>query len=69
MFLVRHSVSFVDKNEEKCYTIHIKAHHPIAYADAFAVALSQREDATLVTGDPEPRHVESLITIEWLPQG
>ena len=48
---------------------HIKAHHPIAYADAFAVALAQRKDATLVTGDPELRHVEHLITIEWLPEG
>jgi len=32
---------------------HIKAHHPLSYADAFAVALAQQLDAVIVTGDPE----------------
>ncbi len=31
----------------------IKADHPMAFADAFAVALSVAQDATLWTGDPE----------------
>jgi predicted nucleic acid-binding protein len=31
----------------------IKADHPIAYADAFAAALTVAGDATLWTGDPE----------------
>ncbi len=31
----------------------IKATHPMAYADAFAAALTIAEDATLWTGDPE----------------
>jgi predicted nucleic acid-binding protein len=31
----------------------IKADHPMAYADAFAAALSSTHDATLWTGDPE----------------
>ena len=48
---------------------HIKAHHRLSYADAFAVALAQQTQATLLTGDPEFRAVEHLITIEWLPQG
>lgn len=47
---------------------HIKALHPIAYADAFAVALAQCENAALMTGDPELQRVENLVTIEWLPQ-
>ena len=47
---------------------HIKAHHRLSYADAFAVALAQQTQATLVTGDPEFRGVEHLVTIEWLPQ-
>lgn len=47
---------------------HVKAHHPLSYADAFAVALAQDLRATLLTGDPEFRQVEHLITIEWLPQ-
>lgn len=47
---------------------HIKAHHRLSYADAFAAALAQQTQATLLTGDPEFRAVEHLITIEWLPQ-
>ncbi len=45
---------------------HIKAVHPIAYADAFAAALATREDAVLVTGDPEFAAVEGTIRVEWL---
>ena len=45
---------------------HIKAHHPISYADAFALALAQLKGATLLTGDPEFRKVEHLANIEWL---
>ena len=44
----------------------IKADFPIAYADAIATAAAQRQEATLVTGDPEFRKVEHLVTIEWL---
>jgi len=47
---------------------HLKAHHAISYADAFAAALTEGLTATLVTGDPEFRKVEGRITIEWLPQ-
>jgi ribonuclease VapC len=44
----------------------IKADFPIAYADAVATAAAQRQEATLVTGDPEFRKVEHLVTIDWL---
>ena len=45
---------------------YVKTHHAISYADAFAVALAQELDATVVTGDPEFRQVESLVQIGWL---
>jgi predicted nucleic acid-binding protein len=45
---------------------HIKAHHPLSYADAFAVAAAVRENAVVVTGDLEFKSVEELIKIEWL---
>ena len=32
---------------------HIKAQHPMAYADCFATALAQTKEATLITGGPE----------------
>jgi predicted nucleic acid-binding protein len=46
----------------------VKAHYRLSYADAFAVALAQQTQAALLTGDPEFRAVEHLITIEWLPE-
>ncbi len=46
----------------------IKSQYPISYADAFTVALAQELKATLVTGDPEFKAVESLIQILWLPR-
>jgi ribonuclease VapC len=45
---------------------HIKAHHPLSYADAFAAAAAMRENAMVVTGDPEFKSVEELIKVEWL---
>lgn len=44
----------------------IKADYPMAYADAFAVATAMKEDAVVITGDPEFRQVEHLVTIDWL---
>ncbi len=45
---------------------HVKAQHPIAFADAFVVALALAEGATIVTGDPEFREVERLVPVRWL---
>jgi uncharacterized protein len=43
----------------------LKATHKMSYADGFAVALALRENASLVTGDPELRHMHD-IHIEWI---
>lgn len=45
---------------------HIKAHHAISYADAFAVAAAQEQQATLLTGDPEFGKAAASIAVEWL---
>jgi predicted nucleic acid-binding protein len=47
---------------------HIKAQHPIAYADCFAAALAQTEGATLITGDPEfeRAEIDASLPILWL---
>jgi predicted nucleic acid-binding protein len=42
----------------------LKAEHPIAYADAFAVATAIARGATLVTGDPELLDAELDVDIE-----
>lgn len=44
----------------------IKAQYPIAYPDAFIVATALREEARIITGDPDFKKVEHLVQIEWL---
>ena len=44
----------------------IKAGYPVAFADAFCVALARRVQGCVITGDPEFKSVEGLIAIEWL---
>ncbi|OGO31908.1 MAG: hypothetical protein A2136_08900 [Chloroflexi bacterium RBG_16_54_11] len=47
---------------------HIKANHGIAYADAFAVAAAIESGAKVLTGDPEFRYVEKLVSVQRLEQ-
>jgi predicted nucleic acid-binding protein len=44
----------------------IKAHYPLSYADCFAIQTAVKEEASLVTGDPDFKKVEKLIEIDWL---
>jgi len=44
----------------------IKAEHPLSFADYFAVATAGKEKAVIMTGDPEFKRIEKLVTIEWL---
>ena len=44
----------------------IKAQYPISSTDAFAVALAQEFNATIVTGDSEFKQVESIVKLSWL---
>ncbi len=48
---------------------HIKAHYPVAYADAFAIVTAQDQQGILVTGDPEfkPVAAAGMVQVEWLP--
>jgi ribonuclease VapC len=46
---------------------HIKARHPMSYADAFSAALSKSKNAVLLTGDPEFKSIEEAVSIHWLP--
>ena len=48
---------------------HIKANYQMSYADAFAVALTQKFGCKLLSGDPELKGVgdAGIIDIEWLP--
>ena len=44
----------------------IKAQYPLSYVDAFVVALSQKINGIIVTGDPEFRNIEDIAEIIWL---
>jgi uncharacterized protein len=44
----------------------IKAKQALSYADCFAIQTSLREDAPLITGDPEFKKADKLVQIEWL---
>ena len=44
----------------------LKAAHAMSYSDAFAAALAQELNATLVTGDLEFKSVEGIVRILWL---
>jgi predicted nucleic acid-binding protein len=44
----------------------IKAEYAISYADCFAAATALRYEAAILTGDPEFKKIESLLSIEWV---
>jgi predicted nucleic acid-binding protein len=51
---LRAAVALDDVTAERVLAAaHIKAEHPIAFADCFAAATATARDATLLTGDPE----------------
>ncbi len=52
--------------QEVIHAAKIKARYPLSYADCFAVATAIKEKATIVTGDPDFKHVEKIVGIEWL---
>lgn len=45
---------------------HVKAHHALSSADAFAVALAQEVRGRVVTGDPEFETVEAVVPVQWI---
>lgn len=44
----------------------IKATKPVSFADAFVIALAQKEKATIVTHDPEFMAIKDEVAILWL---
>jgi len=60
-------IEFLPADEQAVFdAAHIKANHALSYADAFAVAAAILESAIILTGDPEFKSVESIVTVEWL---
>ncbi|MFH1758000.1 MAG: type II toxin-antitoxin system VapC family toxin [Pseudomonadota bacterium] len=44
----------------------IKAEYSLSFADCFTVVTARREEATIMTGDPEFKKIEHLVEIEWV---
>lgn len=60
-------IQIVPADEQTIFAAaHIKASYPLSYADSFVVAIALQESATIITGDPEFRTVETLVEVEWL---
>lgn len=59
-------VVFSNSFEDVMAAARIKAEYPLSFADCFAAATARREDAILMTGDPEFKRIEHMVTIDWL---
>ena len=60
-------IQIVEVNRDLTYdAAKLKGRYRMAYADCFAVALSVRLNATLVTGDPEFKKVKEQISFQWI---
>jgi ribonuclease VapC len=60
-------IQIVDVNKELAYEVaKLKGEFRIAYADCFAVALSVKLDAAIVTGDPDFKKLQERISIQWI---
>jgi predicted nucleic acid-binding protein len=60
-------IQMVEANRELTYdAAKLKGKYRIAYADCFAVALSVKLNASLVTGDPEFKKLKERISIQWI---
>ena len=60
-------IQIVEVNKNLTYeAAKLKGKYRIAYADCFAVALSIRLNAFLVTGDPEFKKLQERISIQWI---
>ena len=60
-------IQIVEVNRNFAYeAAKLKGKYRVAYADCFAVALSVKLNASLVTGDPEFRKLKERISIQWI---
>ena len=60
-------IQIVDVNKELANeAAKLKGEFRIAYADCFAVALSVKLGAAIVTGDPDFKKLQERITIQWI---
>jgi ribonuclease VapC len=60
-------IQMVEVNKDLAYeAVKLKGKYRIAYAGCFAVALSVKLKASLVTGDPGFKKLRERISIQWI---
>ena len=60
-------IQIIEVNRDFAYeAAKLKGKYRIAYADCFAVALSLKLNASLVTGDLEFKKLKERISIQWI---
>ncbi len=60
-------IRIIDVSKELAYeAAKLKGEFRIAYADCFAVALSVKLDAAIVTGDPDFKKLQKRVSIQWI---
>jgi len=60
-------VKVVPANDERVFAAaHLKIHHPLSYAAAFAAATAEEWSATLITGDRELLAMQGTTPVEAL---
>ena len=52
--------------ERILHAVSIKARYSVSYADAFVIAGAEELFASILTGDPEFKEIESWIDVFWL---
>jgi len=58
--------SVTNSFEDVIEAARIKAVYSLAFADCFAIATAKKENAPIITGDPEFKKVQKVIEIEWI---
>jgi len=60
-------IQLVEADKDLAYeAAKLKAKYRVAYADCFAVALSVKLNASLVTGDRELKKLKERVSIHWI---
>jgi predicted nucleic acid-binding protein len=60
-------ITFYEVTEERIFAAAwLKADYPISYADAFAASLAIELKGELITGNPEFKLLEKMLSLVWL---
>jgi ribonuclease VapC len=62
----KEQIIFSNAFDDVIQAARIKAEYPLSFADCFAVATARKNNSVIMTGDPEFKRIENLVTVEWI---